>query len=106
MVATTMKSLDATYSGNDYNINWHVETPDLTLVKSANMDVGNDIKGQLKGVRSIKFYPDPNANVNTLPGNICRYCVWRIYIKLDESGRILRGATATTVINSELQTAP
>lgn len=106
MVATTMKSLDATYTGTDYNINWHVEiTPDLTLVKSATMDVGNDIKGQLKGVRSIKFYPDPNANASTrYQGNDMP--VFRLAdILLMKAEAVLRGATATTV-NSELQTAP
>ncbi len=105
MVKTTMKTLDQTFSGADYPIEWQVEiSPELKLVKPETMDVGNDILGQLKGVRSIKFYPDANSNPST------RYQsndvpVFRFAdILLMKAEAILRGAAATTV-NGELQTA-
>lgn len=67
-IPTTNRGLDATYNGPDPNgvLNWQLEFSDtLTLRKAETMDVGNDELGKAWGVRSIKYYPDPNANPST-----------------------------------------
>lgn len=104
---TTKKSLDATYTGPDGPIDWWVEVnPQLTLKPGGEgkLDVGNDVLGQLKGVRSIKFGPDPNANPssrfqnNDIP-------VFRLAdVILMKAEAILRGALPT-IVKGELQTA-
>jgi starch-binding outer membrane protein, SusD/RagB family len=79
-------------------------TPEMTLVRPATMDVGNDELGKAKGVRSIKFYPDRNANPNTrYQGNDMP--VLRLAdVMMMKAEAILRGAAATS-IGGELQTA-
>lgn len=103
---TTRKSLDASYSGVDGPIDWWVEVnPDLTLKPGGEgkLDVGNDVLAQLKGVRSIKFAPDPNANTSTRFQNN-DIPVFRLAdVLLMKAESILRGAVPT-VVKGELQT--
>lgn len=105
MINTTEKTLDASYSGTDYPIQWQVEfSPDLTLLYPETMDVGNDILAQCKGIRSIKFYPDKNSNPDSrYQGN--DFPMLRLAdVILMKAEAILRGAAPTNV-NGELQTA-
>jgi hypothetical protein len=103
--ATTQKTLDNTYVGADYKINWQVEIFDTLKLRTdpEKMDVGNDLIGQCSGIRSIKYYPDPNANSSSrYQGNDVPLLRLADVI-LMKSEAILRGAAATTV-NGELQT--
>lgn len=106
IVQTTSKTLDATSTGPDVPISWWVTiTPELTLKKGAegNLDVGNDLLGQLKGARSIKFYPDKNLNTATRFQNN-DIPVFRLAdVLLMKAEAILRGA-APTAVKGELQT--
>jgi starch-binding outer membrane protein, SusD/RagB family len=106
MISTTNVGLDDTYNGPDPRaaIKWHLEFfSDLTLKNVAAMDVGNDELGKAKGIRSIKFYPDPNSNPSTRYQNndfpVLRYAD----VLLMKAEAIMRGATATTV-KGEMQT--
>lgn len=40
-------------------------TPEIVLTNIETMDVGAEVNGISRGVRSIKFYPDPNTNSST-----------------------------------------
>lgn len=40
-------------------------TPEIVLTNVETMDVGAEVGGVSRGVRSIKFYPDPNTNSGT-----------------------------------------
>lgn len=40
-------------------------TPEIILTNAETMDVGPEVNGISRGVRSIKFYPDPNTNSST-----------------------------------------
>ncbi|WP_316795605.1 RagB/SusD family nutrient uptake outer membrane protein [Pedobacter agri] len=40
-------------------------TPEIILTNDQTMDVGAEVGGISRGVRSIKFYPDPNTNSST-----------------------------------------
>jgi hypothetical protein len=40
-------------------------TPEIVLTNTETMDVGAEVNGISRGVRSIKFYPDPNTNSST-----------------------------------------
>lgn len=40
-------------------------TPEIVLTNNETMDVGPELNGISRGVRSIKFYPDPNTNSST-----------------------------------------
>ena len=40
-------------------------TPEIILTNTETMDVGAEVNGISRGVRSIKFYPDPNTNSST-----------------------------------------
>ena len=44
-------------------------TPEIILTDEATMDVGPEIGGISRGVRSIKFFPDPNTNPSTRAQN-------------------------------------
>lgn len=106
LIATTKKGMDNSYTGADgaTKVNYHLEfTPEMPLVKENTMDVGNDEIGKARGVRSIKFYPDPATNPDTRnQGN--DFPVFRLAdVILMKAEAILRGATATTV-KGELQT--
>jgi len=107
MYATTRKALDASYTGPDGPINWPVQVFDTLKLKPGfpnKMDVGNDVLGQLQGARSIKYYPDPNANPSTRFANN-DVPVFRLAdVLLMKAEAILRGA-APTVVKGELQTA-
>lgn len=78
-------------------------TPDLILIKTKPMDVGNTRESQEMGVRSVKFYPDPAITQATrLNGNDVP--VFRLAdVLLMKAEAILRGATPTAV-NGEMQT--
>jgi hypothetical protein len=107
IVKTTKKGVDASYTGTDgaAAVDYQVDfTPEMPLVRPATMDVGNDELGKARGVRSIKFYPDKNANPNTrYQGNDMP--VFRLAdVMMMKAEAILRGATPTT-IGGELQTA-
>jgi hypothetical protein len=93
-------SQPAYYPGTTNQI---VITPDLILVPTKPMDVGNTQASQAEGVRSIKYYPDPTIisatrlNSNDVP-------VFRLAdVYLMKAEALLRGATATSV-NGEVQT--
>jgi hypothetical protein len=90
----------ANYPGTNRQI---VLSPNLVLITTKPMDVGNTEASQAMGVRSIKYYPDVNTiqatrlNSNDVP-------VFRLAdVYLMKAEAILRGATATTV-NNVLQT--
>jgi hypothetical protein len=107
IVKTTKKGVDASYTGTDgaAAVDYQVDfTPEMPLVRPATMDVGNDELGKARGVRSIKFYPDKNANPNTrYQGNDMP--VFRLAdVMMMKAEAILRGATPTA-IGGELQTA-
>ncbi|MCW3465764.1 RagB/SusD family nutrient uptake outer membrane protein [Chitinophaga nivalis] len=106
-VRTSTKTLDATYTGPDTPIDWEVViTPELPLKKGGEgkLDVGNDLLAQLKGARSIKFYPDKNINTATRFQNN-DIPVFRLAdVLLMKAEAILRGGAPTTV-KGELQTA-
>ena len=93
-------SQPAYYPGTTTQI---VITPDLVLVPPKPMDVGNTIASQSEGIRSMKYYPDPNIiQATRLNGNDVP--VFRLAdVMLMKAEAILRGATATTV-NGQLQT--
>ncbi|MCJ8208596.1 RagB/SusD family nutrient uptake outer membrane protein [Mucilaginibacter sp. RS28] len=80
-----------------------VITPDLILVPGKPMDLGNTIASQSEGVRSIKYYPDPNIIQSTrLNGNdVPVFRLADVYLMKAEAE--LRGAAVTTA-NGELQT--
>ncbi len=40
-------------------------TPEIVLTNTETMDVGPEVNGVSRGVRSIKFYPDPKINPST-----------------------------------------
>ncbi|TWR24940.1 RagB/SusD family nutrient uptake outer membrane protein [Mucilaginibacter achroorhodeus] len=77
--------------------------PVLTLVPGKPMDLGNTIASQSEGVRSIKYYPDPQIIQSTrLNGNdVPVFRLGDVYLMKAEA--ILRGATPT-VINGDAQT--
>jgi hypothetical protein len=80
-----------------------VLTPDLVLKPGKPMDVGNTAADQAKGIRSVKYWPDPAAiQATRLNGNDMPF-LRLADVMLMKAEAILRGATATTV-NSELQT--
>jgi hypothetical protein len=61
------------------------------------MDVGDDVFAQCEGIRSKKYYPDPNENAQTEDQNN-DVPVFRLAdVLLMKAEAILRGATATTV---------
>lgn len=105
-ISTTKKGLDETYEGADGTapIEWHLEfTPEMPLRFPATMDIGNDVLGQARGVRSIKYYPDKNANPSTRYQNNDMPVFRLADVYLMKAEAILRGAAATAV-NGELQT--
>lgn len=77
-------------------------TPDLILKPGKPMDLGNTVADQAKGVRSVKYWPDPAAiQATRLNGNDMP--VLRLAdVMLMKAEAILRGASPTTV-NGELQ---
>jgi len=74
-----------------------VITPDLILKPGKPMDVGNLVTDQAKGVRSVKYWPDPAAiQATRLNGNDMPFLrLADVYLMKAEA--ILRGATATAV---------
>lgn len=107
IVHTTTKTLDASSPGADTPTDWWVEiSPALTLKAGgeAKLDVGNDLRGQLKGVRSIKYYPDKNVNTATRFQNTDLPVLRLADVIMMKAEAILRGA-APTVVKGELQTA-
>lgn len=107
MLKTTTKTLDATYPGPDKDTLWWVEiTPEMKLKPGGEgkLDVGNDVLAQLKGVRSVKFYPDKNINTSTRFQNN-DFPLFRLAdVMMMKAEAILRGA-APTAVKGEMQTA-
>ncbi|MCC9138037.1 RagB/SusD family nutrient uptake outer membrane protein [Pontibacter silvestris] len=105
VINTTNKGLDETYSGPEpeAKIAWQLEIfPELVLEKEASMDIGNDVKSQAYGVRSIKYYPDQNSSTDRHQNNDVP--VFRLAdVMLMKAEAILRGA-APTIVDGELQT--
>jgi hypothetical protein len=105
IISTTNKGLDESYSGPnpEQKIDWQLEIfPELVLEKEASMDIGNDVKSQAYGVRSIKFYPDPNSSTDRNQNNDMP--VFRLAdVLLMKAEAILRGAAATSA-GGEFQT--
>ncbi|WP_295772416.1 RagB/SusD family nutrient uptake outer membrane protein [uncultured Mucilaginibacter sp.] len=107
IIKSTKKGVDASYAGADgtASVDYHLDfTPELTLVRPATMDVGNDELGKAKGVRSIKFYPDKNANPNTRYQGNDMPILRLADVMMMKAEAILRGAAPTSV-GGELQTA-
>ena len=90
----------ANYPGTTNQV---VITPNLVLIATKPMDVGNTTASQAMGVRSIKYYPDPTTTQATrLNGNdVPVFRLADVYLMKAEA--VLRGAAATTV-NGTLQT--
>ena len=104
---TTNAALDANYSGSSPNalVLWPITIRDSLVLQGdpTNMDVGDDILAQCDGIRSKKYYPDPNENPQTEDANN-DVPVFRLGdVLLMKAEAILRGAPATTV-NGALQT--
>lgn len=89
----------ANYPGTTNQI---VITPNLVLIATKPMDVGNTTASQAMGVRSIKYYPDPTTTQATrLNGNdVPVFRLADVYLMKAEA--VLRGATAT-LVNGALQ---
>lgn len=107
IIKTTKKGLDASYAGADGTaaVNYQLDfTPEMPLVKPATMDVGNDELGKARGVRSIKYYPDKNANPSSRYQNNDLPVLRLADVMMMKAEAILRGA-APTIVNGELQTA-
>lgn len=83
-----------------YNIAfWNVNYTDSLVLRGdpSKMDVGDDVFAQCEGIRSKKFYPDPNENPQTEDANN-DVPVFRLAdVLLMKAEAILRGASATTV---------
>ena len=104
---TTNATLNSNYTGSSPNslILWPITVTDSLVLQGdpANMDVGDDILAQCEGIRSKKYYPDPNENPQTEDANN-DVPVFRLGdVLLMKAEAILRGAPATTV-NGVLQT--
>lgn len=85
---------------------WHVTYTDSLVLKGdpANMDVGDDIFAQCMGIRSKKYYPDPNENPATQnQGNDVP--VFRLAdVLLMKAEALLRGGIPSTTVKGEVQT--
>ena len=88
------------YLGAPYNIAfWNINYTDSLVLRGdpSKMDVGDDVFAQCEGIRSKKFYPDPNENPQTEDANN-DVPVFRLAdVLLMKAEAILRGASATTV---------
>ncbi|WP_160710944.1 RagB/SusD family nutrient uptake outer membrane protein [Chitinophaga solisilvae] len=101
------KTLDASSTEPDHQIDWQVTiTPEMKLKAGGEgkLDVGNDLLGQLKGARSIKFYPDKNINTSTRFQNNDMPVFRLADVMMMKAEAILRGA-APTAVKGEMQTA-
>ena len=83
-----------------YNIAfWNVTYTDSLVLRGdpSKMDVGDDVFAQCEGIRSKKYYPDPNENAQTEDANN-DVPVFRLAdVLLMKAEAILRGAAATSV---------
>ena len=109
---TTNIVLDASYNGTKHSgvlyslgtapsstIFWQVNYTDSLVLRGdpIKMDVGDDVLAECEGIRSKKFYPDPNENPQTQDQNN-DVPVFRLSdVLLMKAEAILRGAPATTV---------
>jgi hypothetical protein len=109
---TTNVTLDANYHGNKNPnvlastgtspsslIFWQVTYRDSLVLQGdpIKMDLGDDILAQCEGIRSKKFYPDPNENPQSQDQNN-DFPVFRLAdVLMMKAEAILRGAPATTV---------
>lgn len=88
------------YSLPAYNLSfWNINYTDSLVLRGdpSKMDIGDDIFAQCEGIRSKKFYPDPNENAQTEDQNN-DVPVFRLSdVLLMKAEAILRGASATTV---------
>lgn len=78
---------------------WQVTYTDSLVLRGdpIKMDVGDDVFAECEGIRSKKFYPDPNENPQTQDQNN-DFPVFRLAdVLLMKAEAILRGAPATTV---------
>jgi hypothetical protein len=101
IIATTKGALD--YNAPDAEksqpVDWHFGFSDLMTLKAGSspdaMDVGKDLLGDSKGIRNIKFWPDPKMDAssrnssNNMP--VFRYAD----VLMMKAEAILRGGTAT-----------
>jgi hypothetical protein len=88
------------YLPSPYNIAfWNITYTDSLVLRGdpSKMDVGDDVFAQCEGIRSKKYYPDPNENAQTEDANN-DVPVFRLAdVLLMKAEAILRGASATTV---------
>jgi starch-binding outer membrane protein, SusD/RagB family len=78
---------------------WQVTYTDSLVLRGdpIKMDVGDDVFAECEGIRSKKFYPDPNENPQTQDQNN-DFPVFRLSdVLLMKAEAILRGAAATSV---------
>jgi hypothetical protein len=104
----TNATLDASYSGSSpgaLNL-WQITIRDSLVVKGdpAKMDIGNDILAQNEGIRSKKFYPDPNENPQTQDQNNDVPIFRLADVLLMKAEALFRGGIASTTVKGEVQT--
>ena len=104
----TNATLDASYSGSSpSSLNlWQITIRDSLVVKGdpAKMDIGNDILAQNEGIRSRKYYPDPNENPQTQDQNN-DVPVFRLAdVLLMKAEALFRAGISSTTVKGEVQT--
>jgi len=96
----TYSTYNEYYTGTNTSIQlWPITIRDSLVLRGdpAKMDVGDDLIGQWDGIRSKKYYPDPNMNTETHNVNN-DVPVFRLGdVLLMKAEAILRGAPATAV---------
>ena len=96
----TYSTYNEYYTGTNTSIQlWPITIRDSLVLRGdpTKMDVGDDLIGQWDGIRSKKYYPDPNMNTETHNVNN-DVPVFRLAdVLLMKAEAILRGAPATTV---------
>lgn len=104
----TNAALDASYSGpspNAYTI-WPIVYRDSLVLRGdpIKMDVGDDVLAQCEGIRSKKYYPDPNENAQTQDQNN-DVPVFRLAdVLLMKAEALFRANMTSTTVKGEVQT--
>ena len=103
---TTEKTLNNQYTGTDYTVFWQITIADTLTLRGdpAQMDVGDDILGQNEGIRSKKYYPDPNMNPQTKDANNDVPVLRLADVILMKAEALLRAGIVSTTVKGEAQT--
>ncbi len=79
-------------------------TPEIVIVDEPTMDVGPEVNGISRGVRSIKYFPDPNTNSSTRFQNNDMPVFRLADVQLMKAEALLRSGgdinTAITLVNN------